>query len=113
VTPARLRPPRCDRTTGRVVPRAVAPRHRSGIWVAGKRDRARPHRAGALGEPQAIMRFVGTGREWSPDFVPRGGFADGTTPVGKVSAMGRYPWSIRIVVRPTPVLLTPVPAALC
>jgi hypothetical protein len=59
------------------------------------------------------MRLAGTDMARGPDFGQRGGFADATTSVGKVSAMGRYPVTIRIVVRPARVLLTPVSAALC
>jgi hypothetical protein len=59
------------------------------------------------------MRIGGTGESTKAVDEARDGFVGGAMPVGVVVAMARYPLTIRVVVRPGLVLLTPVPAAPC
>lgn len=57
------------------------------------------------------MRIGGTGERTGAVDEARDGFVEGAMPVGVVVAMARYPYPIRVVVRPGLVLVTPAPAA--
>ncbi|GJD75112.1 hypothetical protein CFIICLFH_3352 [Methylobacterium goesingense] len=59
------------------------------------------------------MRIGGTGQRTKAVDEARDGFVGGAMSVGVVVAITLYLLTIRVVVRPGLVLLTPVPAAPC